>query len=258
MNDLVARVRQIGLEHVQLALGPILLLDEKQKARELAVLRDSGIKVTAGMIAFPGEDYSTIPLIRDTGGFVPERDWPDRKQSTILAGRLAVELGLKQVSAHIGFVPPSNQESYGTMVTRVREVATGLADLGVELLMETGQERAAELLQFINDLACRTVHVNFDPANMVLYGAGDPIDAVHVLGRHIAHVHVKDAVLSDQPGVNWGTEVPFGAGQVGVNELLAALKAVGYAGPLAVEREAGNDRIGDVQIAIDALRAAGV
>ena len=64
--------------------------------------------------------------------------------------------------------------------------------------------------------------MNFDPANMLLYGAGDPIEAVHVLGRHIAHVHVKDAILSDQPAVTWGKEVPFGAGQVNPTAFLAS------------------------------------
>ena len=100
---------------------------------------------------------------------------------------------------------------------------TALADHGLELLMETGQEEDAELLQFLNDLAVRNVHINFDPANMILYGAGDPIEAVQTLGRHIRHVHIKDGTLSKQPGVIWGEEVPFGHGQVGPRRFFDAL-----------------------------------
>jgi sugar phosphate isomerase/epimerase len=108
----------------------------------------------------------------------------------------------------------------------------------------------------LNDVSAKNVHVNFDPANMILYGAGDPIEAVKILGRHIRHVHVKDAVLSRQPGVLWGEEVPFGSGQVGPARFLEAMKGVGYGGPLAVEREAGSARLADVGTAIESLRNA--
>src|ERR1043165_5270863 len=79
MADLVGQVKQLGLEHVQLALAPILSLDDKRKHHELGILRASGFTITAGMIAFPGEDYSSIAMIRDTGGYVPEKAWPLRK-----------------------------------------------------------------------------------------------------------------------------------------------------------------------------------
>ena len=145
---------------------------------------------------------------------------------------------------------------YPKLIERIREIATAFGDLGLDLLMETGQEQANELLQFLNDLSVRNVHVNFDPANMILYGAGDPIEAIQILGRHIRHVHVKDGILSKQPGLKWGEEVPFGAGQVGPVRFLAALKSVGYTGPLVIEREAGNNRLADVRTAIESIRAA--
>jgi sugar phosphate isomerase/epimerase len=127
----------------------------------------------------------------------------------------------------------------------------------MDLLMETGQESAPELLQFLNDLRCKNVKVNFDPANMILYGAGDPIEAIGILGRHIAHVHVKDATMSKQPSVDWGAEVPFGAGQVPAKDFLRALHDVGYRGPLVIEREAGATRMADIAFAIETLKSAG-
>jgi sugar phosphate isomerase/epimerase len=98
--------------------------------------------------------------------------------------------------------------------------------------------------------------VNFDPANMILYGAGDPIEAIRTLGRHVRHVHVKDATASDRPGEAWGEEVAFGTGQVGPQRFLAALHRIDYRGPLAIEREAGNQRMADVRAAIEALQKA--
>src|SRR5262249_13557215 len=153
------------------------------------------------------------------------------------------ELGVKYLEFHVGFVPSSSDPAYNIIRDRVCEVANALATDGIDLLLETGQESASELLQFLNDLNCRNVAVNFDPANMILYGAEDPIDAIHILNRHIKHVHVKDAVSSNQPRMQWGTEVPFGTGEVDPEYFLDTLHEVGYTGPLTIEREAGHDRV---------------
>ena len=186
-------LNQVGLAWVQLGLGRLLGMDEAARKQEVAALREAGIGITAGMIGFGGEDYSTIAMIRQTGGYVPDGAWEQRRQLTIDAGRLAKEIGLGMISTHVGFIPPSNHEKYPAILKRVAEVAQHLGEMGLVLLMETGQEKAAELLQFLNDLPGNNVKVNFDPANMILYGAGDPIEAVEILSRHIRHVHVKDA-----------------------------------------------------------------
>jgi sugar phosphate isomerase/epimerase len=256
VDELIGRARALGLQHVQLALGPLLELDAATRDAEIARLRESGLKLTSGMISFPGEDYATIASIRGTGGYVPDEHWPARKELTLRAADLAQTLGLNMMSTHVGFIPPSSDEKYDVMVKRACDVAAPLQDKGIDLLLETGQESASELLQFLNDLRCRGVYVNFDPANMILYGSGDPIEAIGILGRHIRHVHVKDAVMSEQPRMKWGDEVPFGTGQVPPRAFLDALDRARYAGPLVIERESGSDRSRDVLTAVNALRAA--
>ena len=255
-HDLITRVHQLNLQHIQLAMSPLVDLDDKRKHHELGQLRASGLTLVAGMIGFPGEDYSTIAAIRRTGGYLPDDQWDLRKRITQQAANLTAELGVSKLSTHLGFIPPSSDPRYSTMIERIKEIAQILADKNLTLLMETGQETAPELLQFLNDLPVRNVQVNFDPANMILYGAGDPVDAVNVLGRHIGHVHIKDATMSEKPGVEWGVEVPFGTGQVPAREFLNALHAVGYRGPLTIEREAGDDRMEDIAFAIETLRKA--
>src|SRR4029079_19409126 len=175
---------------------------------------------------------------------------------TKAAGRVAKELGLKMLSTHVGFVPPSSDPQYQVMVKRVTDVASDLNELGITFIMETGQETAPELLQFLNDVSATNVKVTLDPANMILYGAGDPIEAIGILGRHIGHVHVKDATTSNNPGTVWGTEVPFGTGQVPPREFLRALEDAGFRGPLAIEREAGETRMKDIAFAIETLKKA--
>jgi sugar phosphate isomerase/epimerase len=258
MREMVQSVGELGLSHVQLALAPLLFLDDKQKHFELGQLRASELSVTAGMISFPGEDYSTLARIKITGGFVPDETWDLRRQLTVAAGKLARELGLTLLTTHVGFIAPSDHEDYPKLLKRVSEVAANLADAGITLAMETGQETASELLQFLNDLPARNVGVNFDPANLILYGSGDPIEAIETLDRHIRHVHIKDAVASENPGMDWGRMVPTGSGQVDFREFLIALNAVGYSGPLAIEQESDRRRVEDVRATIDFLKSLDV
>ncbi len=256
-NDLIRQVRQAGLHHVQLALGPLLELSAEDRHRANQALVAAGIGITGGMIDFHGEDYSSIDAIRRTGGFLPDALWPDRRQRAAAAARLGATLGIQSITTHIGFVPPRSSPSYQAMLGRIQDVAADFASVGVDLLMETGQEPASELAAFLSDLGASNVHINFDPANMILYGAGAPIEAIGVVGPHIRHVHAKDATASTQPGRTWGAEVAFGTGQVGPSAFSGALKRAGYSGPIAIEREAGTQRMADVKAAIEALRAIG-
>ena len=253
--QLVELTKQLGLQHIQLALWPLVPLDDKRKFQELGHLRKSGLTLTAAAMGFPGEDYSSIDAIRRTGGYVPDEEWPVRKALSVQAAQLAAELGIRKVSTHIGFVPPEGEPGYDDIKNRVRQIAEIFKGHDIDLLLETGQERADELLAFLHDVQSPNVFINFDPANMILYGLGDPIGAMQTLAPFIRHVHVKDATPSAKPGEAWGEEVPFGAGQVGPRRFLDALKSINYTGPLAIEREAGNDRVGDVRKAIEALSA---
>jgi L-ribulose-5-phosphate 3-epimerase len=257
VQAMIAGVRSLCLSDCQLALTPLVLTDELSRQQQIGLIRHSGLGLPAGMISFPGEDYSSIPAIRRSGGFVPDNEWPRRREIAARVVSIANSIGIKKISTHIGFIPPSNDEHYELMIQRVREIAEAWATADLQLLLETGQEAATELLQFLNDIPSKNVGINFDPANMILYGAGDPIEAIYILGRHIAHVHVKDAVASDQPGVEWGKEVPFGMGQVDAKKFLAALSEVGYTGPLTIEREGrAANPVADIQTAIVVLKDA--
>lgn len=254
--DLVAQMKEAGLSHVQLGLAGLSAMDSQNQRQEIDQLKQNDITITGGMVGFAGEDYSTIANIRRTGGFVPDTDWPSRKAITEQAAKLAQELKLPHISAHVGFVPAHGQHGYHAAVERIREIADLFARHNLSLLMETGQEKAEELLEFLHDLKRDNVFINFDPANMILYGAGEPIAAIKTLGKFIRHVHVKDATASNKPGEEWGAEVPFGTGQVNPKKFLVALRNVGYSGPLCIEREAGTQRLADVKTAIAALKSA--
>ena len=110
--------------------------------------------------------------------------------------------------------------------------------------LETGQETAEHLLEFIHDVDRPNLFINFDPANMILYGTGNPIEALKKVGHLVRSVHCKDAKWAAKPvlGKEWGSEVALGEGDVGMETYLRTLKSVGYTGPLTIEREIAHDR----------------
>src|SRR6185369_6189844 len=109
-----------------------------------------------------------------------------------------------------------------------RDVCDHLLTSGQSLHLETGQEPADILLNFLQDVELDNLFVNFDPANMILYGVGEPLPALRTLGRYVRSVHCKDAKWSDRPGETWGKEVPLGAGAVDFPAYLRTLAEIGY------------------------------
>lgn len=253
--EIIKALATVGLTHVQLNIGPYL--DGANTTAAAQRFAAAGITITAGMIGFDGEDYATIDIIRNTGGFLPDDLAFQRVERAIAAGRVARSaFELDSLSTHAGFLPPVDSPKYPVVQERIRSVADAFADLRMTLLFETGQETAAHLKHFLDDLKRPNVKANFDPGNMILYGAGDPVAAIRTLGHRIGHVHVKDAVGSDRPGEIWGKEVAPGNGQVDWPAFLGALDEVGYRGPLVIEREVGPDRVGDIRQAVKTLQSA--
>ena len=242
-----------GIEHIHLAVAPAVGEEGKQYLEE--IMEQSWL-VSCTMVAFPQEDYSSLETIRKTGGIAPNKCWESNKQLFLDAIDVTAELGVSLISTHIGFIDHTRKEYTQKFYDRTMELADAAADKGLELLMETGQESAVEMRQFLDKLNHPAVGINFDPANMLLYDKGDPIEALHVLASWIKHVHIKDAIRTKNPGT-WGTEVPWGDGEVRDEEFLRILRKVGYKGVLAIEREAGNDRFGDISHAVEILTSFG-
>ena len=98
------------------------------------------------------------------------------------------------------------------------------------------------LLRFIGDVGRDNIAINFDPANMILYGAGEPIAALKAAGSYVKSMHCKDATWAANPGQEWGEETPLGQGDVGMENFVRTLKEIGYEGPLTIEREISGDQ----------------
>jgi sugar phosphate isomerase/epimerase len=242
---------QTEVNHLHLGMSPAL---EADGDKYLSKIESQGWNITATMMDFPQEDYSTLDKIKITGGIIPDDCWPGNRKRLIDGIAITADLGVKYLSFHLGFIDMEDQQALGKIKDRTIELADEAKRKNIMLLFETGQETAEELKSFLELVDHPTVGVNFDPANMILYDKGYPDEAIQVLKPWIKHLHIKDAIRTSQKGT-WGQEVPWASGEVGGNEFLRILKRSGYAGAVAVEREAGDDRMGDIKSAIESLKS---
>ncbi|MFA6562052.1 MAG: sugar phosphate isomerase/epimerase family protein [Verrucomicrobiia bacterium] len=231
-------------------------IDSPAKRRALMKqLQGSGIEWVTLFAAFDGESYADIAAVRNTVGLVPLDVRAARFEIARKISDFGCEVGIKRFAFHVGCVPENPDDpDYMPIVRMLRRLADHCRFNGQQLCFETGQESADSLLRLIADTKETNVKVNFDPANMVLYGSGDPIEALGKLAPHVATVHCKDGKSPAAPG-KLGVEVPLGQGEVGFERFIAKLREIGYEGPLCIEREiVGDQQIADVRQGIELLR----
>ena len=259
LREVADEMAKIGVKGIDLALTPFVAPDGRHGVEEgeealafaKAQFASGAWRLFATMISFPQEDYSTLETIRKTGGVVPDDCWPRNREIAAAAAELSGTLGAPYMLFHAGFLDESNPAAYAAYVERVSFVRDACARAGVQLILESGQETAEDLARFLRDVP--GLYVNFDPANMILYGKGRPMEALETLVPWIRKIHVKDADATAVPGT-WGTERPWGEGQVGGAAFIDALNGLGFTGNMTIEREGGDDRVGDIARAAARLR----
>ncbi len=229
---------ELGVPTIQLH-APAKETRTGENARAFAARLDElGIRLTCVFGGFVGESYASIPETQRTVGLVPAVTRAQRTQEMKEIADFARVLGCDIAALHLGFIP---HDVFDPMYVEVVEITQGICDHcqsnGQDLHLETGQEEADGLLQFIGDVGRANLYVNFDPANMILYGTGEPIAALKKVGQYVHSVHCKDGKWAANPGQEWGQEVPLGQGDVGMENFLRTLDEIGYTGPLTIERE---------------------
>ena len=244
-DALAERAVASGVAGVQLALDPIRL-GVMELAETRRRLNEAGLAIVSGMMGMDGEDYSTLETIRRTGGLVPDASWPANRRAAGELARIAAELKVGLVTFHAGFIPSApSDRGRSILLDRIRSLAEIYGERGVQVALETGQESSETLRESLGDLERQRVGANFDPANLILYGRGDPVAALLALAPRVVQVHVKDALPPVHEG-EWGVEMPVGEGTVDWTAFLAALLECRNVNTLVIEREAGPDRVGDV------------
>ncbi len=236
--------REVGVRTIQLHAPARETRTAEYAERLQAQLKDLGLALTAVFGGFAGESYADIPTVVNTVGLVPPETRADRLVEMKAISDFARVLDCDVVALHLGFVPHDTQDPlYAQVVEVTRDLCDHCQGNGQSLHLETGQETADELLRFIGDVQRDNLFVNFDPANMIMYGSGEPIEALNKVASYVRSVHCKDATWAERPGEEWGAEVPLGQGQVDMEKYLRALAEMGYDGALTIEREIAEDPV---------------
>ena len=248
-------VKQLGVPTVQVSAPPAEFRSTENVRRIQTEFKKAGIAITLMFCGYPGESYASIQAVREAVGLVPPKTRDERIDITRAIADFAAALGAPAIGIHIGFLSDDwESKDFADMVGVAKGLCEYCSALGIAVHLETGQETADTLLKFIERVNRTNLAVNFDPANMILYGSGQPLEALRKVGRHVRSCHCKDAVWSDKPGVEWGKEVPLGEGQVDIEKFLSILIELGYAGPLTIEREIrGEQQTKDIKKAVDLL-----
>ena len=246
-HDALAKVHDLGLPTCQVFVGEI---DSLLSGRLREALNKYQIEATSLVLGGPGRevwDFYEGPL---TIGLVPRETREARIAHIKRASDFAKQCGIPAVQTHCGFIPENpNDPVYRETVTAIRDVAGYCKRNGQNLRYETGQETPITLVRTIQDVGLDNQGVNFDLANLILYGKANPVDAIELLGPYVQGIHAKDGLWPTNPR-KLGEEVPIGKGKVDFPRIIARLKELNYRGAVTIEREiSGPQQVEDVRAA---------
>lgn len=238
LEEEFAEAQETGVSTIQLRVycTPENLTDEQAElAKKLC--DKYNLEISALWCFWPGWAVWNSYDGYETLGLVPVSTRAERVKSMMLGSDFAKKLGVEDIITHVGFIPenPLSAE-YNSLIPYLRMIGNHCAANNQHFLFETGQETPMTLLRTFEDVNTGNMGVNLDPANLIGYGKGNPVDAMDVFGKYVRGVHIKDAV-PPVCGRKNGKQTKVGEGSVNFPVLMKKLKDVGYNGPFTLERE---------------------
>src|ERR1700674_2832827 len=246
-DSAVAKIHDLGLPTCQVFVDEI---EPELAGRLRRALDKNGMEASSLVVGGPGKevwDFYQGPL---TIGLVPRETRDARVAHIKKASDFAKLCGIAAVQTHCGFIPENpNDPVYKETVTAMREVGGYCKRNGQNFRYETGQETPITLLRAIQDVGLDNQGVNFDLANLILYGKANPVDAIELLGPYVQGIHAKDGLWPTNPK-ELGQEVPIGKGRVDFPRIIRRLKELKHRGAVTIEREiSGPQQTEDVRAA---------
>jgi len=255
-EEALKKVRDFGLPTCQVTCWQRDLLTPEMADRLAEASETYGVEVTTIWTGLPGPAVWNFVEGPVTIGLVPP-EYREARVATLKEGaEFAARMGAPGITTHVGFIPENMTDPlYPGVVDALQEVVRYCADRDLDFWFETGQETPVVLLRVIEALAMDNVGINLDPANLLMYGKANPVDALDVIGTFVRGVHAKDGEYPTN-GRELGVEKPLGEGRVDFPALVPKLKGLGYTGALTIEREiSGPRQVADIRHAIDVLSA---
>lgn len=255
-DDMVAEFKKLeglGIPTCQIS-GTAEQMVHRNKLDNVAdAMAKTSIEVSSVFVTFEGQTYSNITG-HETDGLIPDAHREARTELTIKSAELIKKLGVVNVTSHVGFIPDDERDPrYIKFLEAMKTVAKALEANGQNYCFETGQELPSTLKRTIDHVGTGNLFVNLDPANLILYGKADPVDAVSIFGNLVRGFHAKDALWPNRDE-DLGIEVKLGEGRVNFPLVIRRLKACGFTGPVTIEREiSGPQQVEDIKHAMKFL-----
>lgn len=236
-----------GFNNCQLCCWDQSILNDEYVDRVIKSKIKYGIEISAFRCGWSGpaewnfiDGYLTL-------GIVPIYYRDIRVKELKNGADFAKKIGVKDVVTHMGFLPENMKtDEYKEIVNVIKDLALYLKNNNQYLLFETGQETPITLKRTIEIINTGNLGINLDPANLLMYGKGNPCDAIDIFGEYIRGVHAKDGEYPIN-GMFLGEEKRIGDGRVNFPLLINKLKKIGYDGAITIEREiVGDEQIKDI------------
>ena len=250
------KVQRFGLRTCQLSCWNTDLFTDDMAARLTEQSEATGVYVAALWAGVPPPRKWNFVEGPITLGLVPPEYRAERIAALKKGADFAKKIGAPAIITHCGFIPENvTDPEFGPVVVAIREVAEYCESLGIGFWFETGQETPVVLLRTIQRVGTGNLGVNLDPANLLMYGKGNPIDALSVFGEYVRNVHVKDGMCPTD-GESLGKEAQVGQGMVRYPEFMKRLKEIGFGGELIIEREIreGEEQNRDIRQTVEDLK----
>ncbi len=240
---------ELGLDCVQLQCWTPELLTKENAEKVKKAMDDAGIRISSFWAGWTGPSFWNFTEGPSTLGLVPEAYRFQRCQELLKGADFTQWLGAKNMATHVGFIPETPScEQYRSLYATLKYVVNYCAAKEISFNFETGQETPVTLMRMIAELDNREfTGINLDPANLIIYGKGNPVDALDMFQGYVKGVHVKDANYTTDPK-QMGTEQVVGEGHVNFPVFLPKLLKQGYEGDLYIEREIhGEQQMEDIK-----------
>lgn len=241
------KAANMELECCQLCGWDVSSYTDENAAKIKEASFKTGIEITAFWAGWSGPKEWNFYGGPATLGIVPPAYREARMRELYAGADFAYKLGVSDIITHVGFIPenPFDPDFNGT-VCALRALAQYLKARGQYFLFESGQETPVTMLRAIEEIGTGNLGVNFDTANLILYGKANSVDALDIIGKYVRNTHCKDGFYP-VTGKHLGREVALGEGKADFPNIVRRLKELNYTGPYVIEREiSGEQQIKDI------------
>lgn len=255
-EEQMKKVRDFGFPTCQVSCWTQDLFTSEMASELRSAAERYGIEITTIWVGLPGIYVWDLVEGPDTIGLVPLETREMRLRALKRGSDFAKLVGVESITTHVGFIPENPKDIlYVSLIPLLQHVSKFCEENGQSFWFETGQETPVTLLRTIEDVSANNLGINLDPANLIMYGRGNPVDALDVIGKYVKGVHAKDGEYPTS-GRELGKEKPLGEGRVNFPALISKLKSLGYRGAITIEREiSGPQQIADIKRAKEILEA---